>query len=157
MDLRKDFSLMVPNWNSVVSCCKTTMWSCLSWTACSHVCSRTSSCFAAYYHSSFPKNLAMSSRRFVLQTFFSDMLSLKYPITNQIWTQADMMVGTSQIVAFCSQLAPPLCHPTTDYPSQYLPIRIICKVVLPRVPSISDDKKKQPLRCLQQGNPHHPY
>ena len=32
-------------------------------------CSRTSSCFGAYYRSSFPENLATSSRRFVLQTF----------------------------------------------------------------------------------------
>ena len=48
---------------------KTTMWSCLSGTVCSHVCSRTSSCFGACYHSSLPENLATSSRRFVLQTF----------------------------------------------------------------------------------------
>ena len=32
-------------------------------------CSRTSSCFGAYYRSSSPENLATSSRRFVLQTF----------------------------------------------------------------------------------------
>ena len=32
-------------------------------------CSRTSSCFGAFYRSSFPENLATSSRRFVLQTF----------------------------------------------------------------------------------------
>ena len=62
-------SMMVPYQNSVVFYCKTTMWSCLSGTACSHVCSRTSSCFGACYRSSFPENLAMSFRRFVLQTF----------------------------------------------------------------------------------------
>ena len=61
--------MMVPNQNSVVFYYKTTMWSCLSWTTCSHVCSRTSSCFGACYRSSFPENLATSSRRFVLQTF----------------------------------------------------------------------------------------
>ena len=55
-------------WNSVFTCC-----------------SKTRSCFGACYHSSFPENLAMSACRFVLQTFFSDMLSLKYLITNQIW------------------------------------------------------------------------
>ena len=62
-------SLMVPHLNSVVFYYKTTTWSCLSGTTCSHVCSRTSSCFGAYYHSSFPENLATSSRWFVLQTF----------------------------------------------------------------------------------------
>ena len=78
---------MVPNQNSVVFYCKTTMWSCLSETTCSHVRSRTSSCFGACYRSSFPKNLATSSRRFVLQTFifFLDSMSLEYPVTNQIW------------------------------------------------------------------------
>ena len=62
-------SLMVPHLNSVVFHCKTTTWSCLSGMACSHVCSRTSSCFGACYRSSFPENLATSSRWFVLQTF----------------------------------------------------------------------------------------
>ena len=62
-------TVMVPNQNSVVFYCKTTTWSCLSGTTCSHVCSRTSSCFGACYRSSFPENLATSSRRFVLQTF----------------------------------------------------------------------------------------
>ena len=48
---------------------------------------KTNSCFGAYYRSSFPENLAMSSRRFVLQTFvfFLDSMSLEYPDTNQIW------------------------------------------------------------------------
>ena len=58
-----------PLLNSVVFYYKTTLWSCLSWTMCSHVCSRTSSCFGACYRSSSPENLATSSRRFVLQTF----------------------------------------------------------------------------------------
>ena len=62
-------TVMVPNQNSVVFYCKTTTWSCLSGTTCSHVCSRTSSCFGACYRSSFPENLATSSRRFALQTF----------------------------------------------------------------------------------------
>ena len=61
--------MMVPHRNSVVFYCKTTMWSCLSGTTCSHVCSRTSSCFGACYRSSSPENLATSSRRFGLQTF----------------------------------------------------------------------------------------
>ena len=62
-------SMMVPHLNSVVFNYKTTTWPCLSGTTCSHVCRRTSSCFGAYYRSSFPENLATSSRRFVLQTF----------------------------------------------------------------------------------------
>ena len=78
-------AMMVPNQDSGVFHCKTTMWSCLSGTACSHVFSRTSSCFGACYLSSFLENLATPSHRIVLQTFFSDMLSLKYPITNRIW------------------------------------------------------------------------
>ena len=80
-------TVMVPNQNSVVFYCKATTWSCLSGTTCSHVCSRTSSCFGACYRSSFPENLATSSRRFVLQTFifFLDSMSLEYPDTNQIW------------------------------------------------------------------------
>ena len=80
-------TVMVPNQNSVVFYCKTTTWSCLSGTTCSHVCSRTSSCFGAYYRSSFPENLATSSRRFVLQTFIFllDAMSLEYPDTSQIW------------------------------------------------------------------------
>ena len=80
-------SLMVPHLNSVVFYYKTTTWSCLSGTTCSHVCSRTSSCFGACYRSSSPENPATSSRRFVLQTFifFLDSMSLEYPDTNQIW------------------------------------------------------------------------
>ena len=62
-------TVMVPNQNSVAFYFKTTTWSCLSETTCSHVRSRTSSCFGACYHSSFPENLATPSPRFVLQTF----------------------------------------------------------------------------------------
>ena len=62
-------SMMVPHLNSVVFNYKTTTWPCLSGTTCSHVCSRTSSCFGAYYCSSLPENPATLSRRFVLQTF----------------------------------------------------------------------------------------
>ena len=62
-------SMMAPNQNSVVFYCKITMWACLSGTTCSHVCSRTSSCFGACYRSSSSENPATSSRRFVLQTF----------------------------------------------------------------------------------------
>ena len=90
-------TVMVPNQNSVVFYCKTTTWSCLSGTTCSHVCSRTSSCFGACYRSSSPENPATSSRRFVLQTF------IFLPKTRWAWniltptraeSQADMMVGT---------------------------------------------------------------
>ena len=87
--------MMVPNQNSVVFYCKTTMWSCLSGTSCSHVFSRTSSCFGACYRSSFPENLATSSRRFVLQTFFSRRAVWNIPLPTGSESQADMMVGTS--------------------------------------------------------------
>ena len=43
------------------------------------------SCFGTRFHSSFPENLTMSSRQFVLHLFFSGILSLRYPDTNQIW------------------------------------------------------------------------
>ena len=43
------------------------------------------SCFGTRFHSSFPENLTMTSRQFVLHLFFSDILSLRYPDTNQIW------------------------------------------------------------------------
>ena len=45
----------------------------------------TNSCFGTRFHSSFPENLTMSSRQFVLHLFFSGILSLRYPDTNQIW------------------------------------------------------------------------
>ena len=43
------------------------------------------SCFGTCSHSSFPKNLTLSSRQFVLHLFFSGILSLSYSDTNQIW------------------------------------------------------------------------
>ena len=79
--------MMVPHLNSVVFYYKTTTWSCLSGTACSHVCSRTSSCFGAYYRSSFPENLATSSRRFVLQTF---VFLLRLDESGISWHQPDL-------------------------------------------------------------------
>ena len=85
---------MVPNQNSVVFCCKTTMWSCLSGTMCSHGCSRTSSCFGACYHSSFPENLATSSRRFALQPFLFGHAVWNILLPTRAESQADMMVGT---------------------------------------------------------------
>ena len=68
-------SMMVPHLSLIVFHYKTSTCSCLSWTVCSHACSRTSSCFGACYRRSFPEKLATSSRWFVLQTFFPDMLS----------------------------------------------------------------------------------
>ena len=78
-------SLMVPHLNSVVFYYKTTVWPFLSWTTCSHVCSRTSSCFGACYRSSFPENLATSSLWLVLLPFFFQICCLEYSVTNQIW------------------------------------------------------------------------
>ena len=86
---------MVPHLNSVVFYYKTTTWSCLSWTTCSRVCSRTSSCFGACYRSSFPENLATSSHWFVLQTFFSRHVVWIILLPTRFESQADMMVGTS--------------------------------------------------------------
>ena len=80
-------SMLVPLLNSVVFYYKTTTWSCLPEAVCPHVCSRTSSCFGACYHSPFPEIPATPSCRFVLQTliFFLDLRSLEYPDTSQIW------------------------------------------------------------------------
>ena len=44
------------------------------------------SCFKTCFHSSFPENLTMSSRQFVVHLFFSRILSRRYPDTNRIWT-----------------------------------------------------------------------
>ena len=87
--------MMVPNQNSVVFYHKTTMWLCLSWTSCSHACSRTSSCFGACYRSSSLENLATSSRRLVLQPFFSRHVVWNILTPTRSESQADMMVGTS--------------------------------------------------------------
>ena len=43
------------------------------------------SCYGTHFHSTFPENLTMSSRQFVLHLFFSDILSLRYHDTNRIW------------------------------------------------------------------------
>ena len=89
-------SLSVPHLNSVVFYYKATTWPCLSGTVCSHVCSRTSSCFGACYCSSFPENLATSSRRFVLQAFFCRYAVWNILLPTRSESQADMMVGTFQ-------------------------------------------------------------
>ena len=136
-------SLMVPNQNSVVFHCKTTMWSCLSGTTCSHVCSGTRSCFGACYRSSSPEILAISSRQFVLQTFFPDMpmseVSCYQPDLNlrQIW-----WLEKSPTFAFCSQLAPPCANFPWDALLSSCCPRSSSKVDLPWVPSISGDKQK---------------
>ena len=80
-------STMVPHPNSVVFDYKTTTWPCLSGTTCSHVCSRSSSCFGACYRSSFPENLATSSRRFVLQTF---IFPSRLDESGILWRQPDL-------------------------------------------------------------------
>ena len=150
--------MMDPNLNSIVFYYKTTMWSLLSWTTCSHVCRWTISCFGACYHSSFPDNLATSSRRFVLQNFFSDMLSLYYHITNWIWMlgRYDGWNIPNSCILFpaCTAIVPNF--PWAALLSSCCP-RSSSKVDLPWVPSISDDKQNHPLRCLQQGSPHHPF
>ena len=105
--------MMVPYQNSVVFYCKTTMWSCLPGTAWSHVRSRTSSCFGACYHSSFPENLATLSHRFVLQTVIfpsrldESGISWHQPDLNlrQIW-----WLEHSQQLHSIPSLHPPLCH-----------------------------------------------
>ena len=132
-------SMMVPHLNSVVFYYKTTTWSCLFWTACSQVCSRTSSCFGACYRSSFPENLATSSRWFLLQTFFSRHAVWNIPLPTRSESQADMMVGSFPVFAFCSQLAPVIV--------------LVCHGSLP-FPMIS---RNHPSGCLQQGSPHHPF
>ena len=150
-------SMMVPHQNSVVFYYKTTMWSYLSGTTCSHVCSRTSSCFGACYRSSFPENLAMPSHRFVLQTFFLDMLSLKYPITNRIWISGryDGWNIPNSCILFpaCTAIVPiPHRLPFSVVAVQYHLQKRTYHGSHP-FPMIS---KNHPLRCLQQGSPHHP-
>ena len=43
------------------------------------------SCFGTRFHGLIPENHTMSPRQFVLHLFFSGILSLSYPDTNQIW------------------------------------------------------------------------
>ena len=153
-------SMMVPNLNSVVFYCKTTTRSCLSGTTCSHVCSRTNSCFGACYHSSFPEILAMPSCRFMLQTFtFLSRLEESgifwhqpYLNLRQIW-----WLEHSQQLHFVPSLHRHCANsPWAALLSSCCP-RSSSNVDLPWVPSISDDKQNHPLRCLQQGSPHHPF
>ena len=125
-------------------------------TTCSHASSRTRSCLGACSHSSSPEILATLSRRLVLKLFFSDMWVWSILFLTRSESQADMMVGTFPTFAFCSQLAP---H-RANFPWAAL-LSSCCpgpssKVDLPWVPVISGDKQIHPLRCLQQGNPHHP-
>ena len=91
-----------------------------------------------------------------LSFFFLYLMSLECPSTRSK-SQADMMVGTFPTSTFCSQLAPPLCQfPWAALLSSCCP-GSSSKVVLPWVPSISDDKQNHPPRCLQQVSPHHPF
>ena len=80
-------SMMVPHRNSVVFYYKTTMWSCLSGTACSHVVAEPVHVLelAIVVHP-----LRISQRHLVdlcckPSFFFLDSMSLEYPATNQIW------------------------------------------------------------------------
>ena len=84
-------AMMVPTQNSVVFCCKTSTWSCLSWVVCSHVALQSSSCFGVGFHSSSAENLATLARQIVLQTFLFRRveceISCRQPDLNlsQIW------------------------------------------------------------------------
>ena len=142
-------SMVVPRLNAVVLYYKTTMWSCLSWTTCSHVCSRTSSCFGACYRSLFPR---ISQRHLVdlccrLSFFFLDLMSLEYPDTNQIWISGSydgwnipniciLFPACTSVVVVQDHLQKWTYHGSHPFPM------------------IS---KNHPLRCLQQGSPHHPF
>ena len=79
--------MMVPHLNSVVFWCKTTMWSCLSGIACSHVVAEPAHVLELAIIVHF---LRISQRHLVdlcckLSFFFLDSMSLEYPDTNQIW------------------------------------------------------------------------
>ena len=80
-------TVMVPNQNSVVFYYKTTLWSCLSWTTCSHVVAEPAHVLELAIVVHFPR---ISQRHLVdlcckLSFFFLDLMSLGYPDTNQIW------------------------------------------------------------------------
>ena len=80
-------SMMAPNQNSVVFYYKTTLWSCLSGTTCSHVVAEPSHVLELAIVIHFPRIL---QRHLVdlcckLSFFFLDSMSLEYPDTNQIW------------------------------------------------------------------------
>ena len=77
---------MVPNQNSVVFYYKTTMWSYLSGTTCSHVVAEPAHVLELAIVVHFPR---ISQRHFVdlcckLSFFFLDPMGLEYPDTNQI-------------------------------------------------------------------------
>ena len=84
--------LRYPRWwfpllNSVVFYYKTTLWSCLSWTTCSHVVAEPAHVLELAIVIHFPRIL---QRHLVdlcckLSFFFLDLMSLGYPDTNQIW------------------------------------------------------------------------
>ena len=79
-------SLMVPHLDSVVFYHKTTMWSCLSGTACSQVVAEPTHVLELAIVVHFPR---ISQRHLVdlcckLSLFFLDSMSLEYPDTNQI-------------------------------------------------------------------------
>ena len=80
-------SLMVPHLNSVVFYYKTTTWSCLSGTACSHVVAEPAHVLELTIVVHSPR---ISQRHLVdlcckLSFFFLDSMSLEYPDTKQIW------------------------------------------------------------------------
>ena len=79
--------MMVPHRNSVVFYYKTTLWSCLSWTTCSHVVAEPAHVLELAIVVHF---LRISRRHLVdlcckLSFFLLDSMSLEYPNTNQIW------------------------------------------------------------------------
>ena len=79
--------MMVPHLNSVVFYYKTTTWSCLSGTACSHVVAEPAHVLELAIVVHLPR---ISQRHLVelrckLSFFFLDLMSLEYPDTNQIW------------------------------------------------------------------------
>jgi hypothetical protein len=128
----KDFDILddgsQPELDSV--CCKTYMWSRLSWTVCSRV-----SCIwahvlelASVVHFWESRNVILSIC--VANLFFSDMLSLEYPVTSQIWIsgrydgwnfsriydlgsdKVDVLAGTpSRKIYYCSILIEQFDHP----------------------------------------------
>ena len=80
-------TVMVPNQNSVVFYYKTTLWSCLSWTSCSHVVAEPAHVLELTIVVHPPR---IPQRHLVdlcckLPFFLLDSMSLEYPDTNQIW------------------------------------------------------------------------
>ena len=80
-------SIMVLHLNSVVFYCKTTTWSCLSRTSCSHVVAEPAHVLELTIVVHSPR---ISQRHLVdlcckLSFFFLDSMSLEYSDTNQIW------------------------------------------------------------------------